>query len=79
MARTKAIGRARPDREYDIDLYWANRRAAAKTPRAQASVEFDRLRVAASKLTPGEETALWRVVIAYLAQHCKQAAERHGP
>lgn len=79
MARMKAVGRGRPDRAQDIELYWANRRAAAKTPRAQAAVEFDRIRVAASKLPPGEETKLWRDVTAYLAQRRQQAAKEHGP
>lgn len=79
MARSKAIGRRRPDRARTVELYEAQLLAAAKTPKQQAAVQWDRLRVAASKLPPGKEAAVWRVVAAYLAQHRQQIAKEHGP
>lgn len=79
MARSTGIGRGRPDRAEDIELYWANRLAAAKTAKGRAIVEFDRMRVAASKLPPGEESAVWRDIAAYLTQRRKQIAQEHGP
>lgn len=79
MARTKAIGRRRPDRARDIQLYEAQLLAAAKTPREQAAVQWDRLRVDASRLAPGEEQALWRDVAALLANRRKQLRKEHGP
>jgi len=50
MVRKKAIGRARPDRVQDTELYWAGKLAKATTPRQRAYVEWDRLRVELSKL-----------------------------
>lgn len=79
MARTKATGRQRPDRARTVALYEAQLLAAAKTPKEQAAVYWDRLRVAASKLPAGKEAAIWRVVAAYLAQHRQQIEKEHGP
>lgn len=72
MARTKQIGRRRPDRAKGIELYWSNLLARARTPQAHAAVEWDRLRREASRLTPGESTALWRDVARLLANRREQ-------
>lgn len=79
MARSKAIGRRRPDRAHTVELYEAQLLAAAKTPKAQAAVEWDRLRVDASRLPAGEEQSLWRDVVALLANRRKQLRKEHGP
>lgn len=79
MARTKAIGRHRPDRARDIQLFEAQLLAAAKTPREQAAVQWDRLRVDAARLPAGEEQVLWRDVAALLANRRKQLKKEHGP
>lgn len=79
MPRSKNIGRNRPDRVKGRELYWANRLAKAKTPKAQAAVEFDRLRVAAATLSPAEETEVWRELAAVIARRRQRITNEHGP
>lgn len=79
MARSRAIGRHRPDRVQDVELHWANKAAAAKTPRAQAVVAWDRLRREVSQLPEGEQQAAWRDITAVLAQRRRQITRGHGP
>jgi hypothetical protein len=79
MPRSKNIGRNRPDRVKDLELHWANKAAAAKTPRAQAVVEWDRLRREVSQLPEGEQKVAWRDLAAALAQRRRQITKGHSP
>lgn len=78
MGRARQVGRRRPDRVRSVELYEAQLLAAAKTPREQAAVQWDRLRVDAARLPAGEEEAVWRDVAALLARR-RQQIKKHGP
>lgn len=76
MARKKLIGRRRPDRQETIESYWSGRYAQAQTPAQLATVEWDRLRVEASRLPPRDAERLWRDMASTLARLRESAGER---
>lgn len=78
MARKLRIGRNRPDRVDTREAYWASRYAQARGPQAIAAVEYDRLRVEASKLPARDQEQVWRALATYMAQERERIEDRRG-